>query len=476
MKNRRAAALCLATLVSIAPGFAGAQTDGTDTFVKGATDFLLDRANDNYVYVFQRKLESNPVLQKYFPETLRIAKAGDIQSLIMHKDLWRDALKLDLVGSGNNLFGRALGEATEYIDRLCKSELDGTAPGAGAKGPSVCGIALLQVGRALDKWGVARGKVCDAKSDKTQAEQLACDDATKQIEDAKARLSSIQQQIPGASAQPAAAAAAPVARTVNPQATSVGFMSAGATQALGDLARDLGAIKPEACADLKAGRYTGCVIEVLYVLEAVSHADYLANCFLYGNWCTNDARDGQNANREESDDYRDFKRYALFFAQLADAVDTSDRARVNALLKSVTIPPVSFGIKREPHATRVLVTAYVGGGWSWKTAAPHQQIWGVVAPVGVEVSQARDSGNSLSLLLSPLDFGYPLTLKLKNADATVKGSDIVVPAAYVFYGWKNYPVAAGVGYSRGRSLDNPDQRVGRVLLLVAFDMPLFRLH
>jgi hypothetical protein len=259
------------------------------------------------------------------------------------------------------------------------------------------------------------------------------------------------------------------------------MFSPGATKALGDLTRDLEGMKPEACADLKnedpkLRGYTGCMIEILAILEAVSHADYVVNCYLYGNMCSNSNRDSKNANREEDDDFKDFRRYALFFAQLADAVDTNDRTQVNALLKSVTIPPVSFGIKREPHATRVLVTAYVGGGWSWQTASPHQQVWGLVAPVGVEISQARDSGNSLSLLLSPLDFAYPLTLKLKNTDATVKGSDVVVPSAYVFYGWKNYPVAAGLGYSRGRSIENPDQRVGRILIVVAFDMPLFKLY
>jgi hypothetical protein len=165
----------------------------------------------------------------------------------------------------------------------------------------------------------------------------------------------------------------------------------------------------------------------------------------------------------------------LFFAQLADAADTKDSDKVKVLLKSVTVPPVSFGIKREPHRTRVLVTSYLGGAWS---TAIHRndQTFVFAAPVGVEISQARDSGNSLSLLLSPVDFGYPLSVKLNGSDVRVRASDIFVPSAYVLWGTKNYPLAAGFGYARVKSIEDPGRREGRFLVLLAFDMPLFKLH
>jgi hypothetical protein len=422
MRKHRGMGLVLAALMLVAAEAAVSQGT-TDTFVKGASDFLLDRANDNYIYIFQKKLESNPLLGKYLPATLRVVKAGDLRSLIMHKELWEDALKQDLVGDGDRLFTKVLDEWEGYTKRLC-----------GAEGKSA---------------------------------EEACKEVQQQI--SNARSQSAMTTKPGNASAPSPASA-------EGERAVVMLRSPGTKDALSDLTRDISQIKPQVCKDLKIGKYTACMIEILSILEAVSHADYVVNCYFYGNMCSNANRDGLNANREEDDDFSNFRRYALFFAQLADAAETNDRSQVNALLKSVTIPPVSFGIKREPHSTRVLVTAYVGGGWSRQTASPHQQVWGIVAPVGVEISQARDSGNSLSLLLSPLDFGYPLTLKMKSTDATIKGSDVVVPAAYAFYGLKNYPLAIGVGYSRGRSIDNPDQRVGRVLILIAFDMPLFRLH
>ena len=483
MRKHGGAGLVLAALALAAPEIALPQADATDTFVKGTTDFLLDRANDNYIYIFQKKLEANPLLQKYLPETLRVAKAGDIRSLIMHKDLWKNALEMDLVGDGDKLFAKVLDESTKYVEKLCTVELSDAAAEERA---TACSLALPQINKVLEKW---KGEVCKKGADGTEATQKFCADALPQISEAQARIeklkepaSDILKQILASRKQPAEAQgtsapswASPGQGKANPERTLVGFSSPGAGSALTDLTRDLDQIRPDACQNLKVGNYTGCVIEILAILQAVSHADYVANCYFYGNMCSNGKR-SENANREEDDDFSDFRRYALFFAQLADSVNTNDRSQVNALLKSVTIPPVSFGIKREPHATRVLITAYLGVAGSRETAGSHTQAGGFVVPVGIEISQARDSGNSLSLLLSPLDFGYPLTLKMKNVDTTIKGSDVVVPAAYVFWGFKNYPLAIGAGYSRGRGVDNPDQRVGRYMILFAFDMPLFRLH
>lgn len=477
MRRHGGIGLVLAALALAAPDVALAQSDATDTFVKGATDFLLDRANDNYIYIFQKKLAANPLLQTYLPETLRVAKAGDIRSLIMHKDLWKNALNLDLVGDGSRLFLKALGQSTDYIETLCKAELKKGSPDAAtAVLPGLCDAALAELDKALDRWE----KYMCKKADETAARKKACDDAGKQREDARAKISGakkrifeVQMQISGGQGK---SNTPPASDDPNSPRTLVYVFSPGATRALTDLTGDLKGMEPEACADLDVGRYTGCMIEILAILQAVSHADYVVNCYLFGNMCSNGNRDKTIANREEDDDFSDFRRYALFFAQLADAVNTSDRGQVNALLKSVTIPPVSFGIKREPHATRVLITAYLGVAGSRETAGSHTQAGGFVAPVGIEVSQARDSGNSLSLFLSPLDFGYPLTLKMKNVDTTIRGSDVVVPAVYAFWGFKNYPLAIGAGYSRGRGVDNPDQRVGRYLILFAFDMPLFRLH
>ena len=57
--------LILAVLGLAAPQAAFPQANATDTFVKGATDFLLDRGNDNYIYIFQKKCWSGLALHSY---------------------------------------------------------------------------------------------------------------------------------------------------------------------------------------------------------------------------------------------------------------------------------------------------------------------------------------------------------------------------------------------------------------------------
>jgi hypothetical protein len=51
-----------------------------------------------------------------------------------------------------------------------------------------------------------------------------------------------------------------------------------------------------------------------------------------------------------------------------------------------------------------------------------------------------------------------------------------VPGAYVFVGLREYPIAFGAGYTRVRSSESPDARTSRVLLVLAFDLPLLSLY
>lgn len=420
--------LCLfaAALTAVLPRIPRA-ADTEDAVIKGVSEFLLDRANDNYVYIFQRKLESNEVLKKYLPATYRVAKTGDLRSLLTNKELWKAAIEKDLKAGEETFLRRVLEDIENLIEeKLCPEGR-----------PSELEKPCKEARDALMK---AESKIAGAAP--------------------KTEPKSPERQV-SKSRSPERASLAMTAFTASAQIEL-------SKDVLEGLKYDLDQVGE---ADCKERNYTSCVIEILALLDAFAHADYVFNCFLMGNWCWNNQRDRKV--REENDDFDDFKRYVLFFAQMADAAQTNDPERVKVLLKSVTIPPVSFGIKREPHRTRVLVTAYLGGAWA---KDKDDRTFVIAAPIGFEISQARGSGNSLSLLVSPVDFGYPLSLKMQNAETTVRYSDVVVPAAYVLWGPKNYPFAGGLGYARVRSVDTPDKREGRWLLFLGFDLPLFKLH
>jgi hypothetical protein len=434
-------ALLLAVLTLVSPGVSRA-ADPEDALIKGISEFLLDRANDNYVYIFQRKLESNEVFKKYLPATYQVAKAGDLRSLLTNRDLWRTALRQDLDKAPENFVDRVVVDLKAFVKQLC--------PDNTSKQPEECKTVEDAVEMKIPKNAEARPKAREHGSAEPERASLAMTAFTESAQDQlkKRVLDGLKNDLDQINTRSCR------------RETAEEEKKRAAAEAEG---------KPTA-----ARMYTSCVIQGLALLDALAHADYVYNCFLMGNWCWNNQRDKKV--REENDDFDDFKRYALFFAQMADAAQTNDPERVKALLKSVTIPPVSFGIKREPHRTRVLITAYLGGAWARdKTDLGYERTFVIAAPIGFEISQARGSGNSLSLLVSPVDFGYPLSLKMQNSEATVRTSDIVVPSAYVLWGPKNYPFAGGVGYARVRNVDT-DSREGRWLLFLGFDLPLFKLY
>lgn len=180
-----------------------------------------------------------------------------------------------------------------------------------------------------------------------------------------------------------------------------------------------------------------------------------------------------------SKDYRDFTRYIIFFAQLSQVSNGED---AGLLLKHSLLPPVSFGTKRKSGEAHLLLTAYLGAaayGEDDKTSNTDKedvQYSSLFAPLGLEYSVGIGDGGSLSFMLAPFDFAYPLSLESQNSDKEVEFSDIVVPGLYLSYGFQGKPISVGIGVSRGRPLRSDSEREERVLVFIAMDMPLFQLY
>ncbi len=445
MKKYRPFALVLfsAALIST-PAPVSADTE--DALIKGTADFVLDRAYDNYMYVLQLRIASNPVLQEYFFETLRTAQAGDLRFLLTHKDLWKNAIEKDLKNVAEKEFESKIeNKILSVIQGLC---------------------AVIKTPESIAS---------------------KCDGITKQSNLTLADLSELKRLIrdnkQAAQGPKASVAFEPPGLFFNPSWLPLpGWLSIGreekdrvaiATRAVAELIDDIDRVKT-ACKNLEPGAYTKCIVEITGLFKFAARAEYAVFCrnVDLGVACPGSVR--KLGMYYEDEDLSDFLRYALFFAQMADAEDPST---VKALLKSVTVPSVSFGIKREPFRTRYLISSYLGGGFASGRSAQKSQTEGVfAAPVGFEISQGLYSGNSLSILLSPIDLGYPLRLKLNDNNVTVKLSDIIAPGAYLFYGLRDYPLAIGYGYARIRDPESPDKRVTRISFLIAFDMPLFALR
>lgn len=455
MPARRALVLCAAAALSLCGDRASAQ----DAIVDGAAQFLIDRAGDNYLYVFERRLATNAHMQKYFPNTLRVARTGDLRALLMNKKIWRESLEKDLKAWLEDSGGSRVKEVLDVAQSLCDKV---TVP------KSYEGV-----------WGEICGKVKNtiretrtAKSTAEKKQQLTEFAATLRIE---GKSLAIDSKVTAPLGELLGDKSAPVAERLSDAPSFVRFddeRALAATKAIIGVFDGLRRAH-DSCDNLDSGSYTLCAVAVVSLLETAADGERVVYCKLWGLRC-----EARTLEFESEDvEFADFRRYVVFFAQVADAEDAKT---VTALLKTAAVPSVSFGVKREPHRWHALVTGYLGASFGIKSrpslSSEDSHLVGVSAPIGIEVSRGTGPRYSWSLLVSPIDLGYPVNVKLRGVDVATKASDVVVPGGYVFWGLKDLPIALGLGYTRGKSVDFPDTRVTRLMFIVAFDMPLFVLH
>ena len=165
-----------------------------------------------------------------------------------------------------------------------------------------------------------------------------------------------------------------------------------------------------------------------------------------------------------------FAKYVVFFAEMSDAQDPKE---VETLLTEVTLPPVSYGTKREDGGYELLVSAYLGVNASTPEGERDSKDTrgNLFAPLGAEWVIWRDGKRSFSAMASVLDFAEPINIEIHESEESVSLEDITVPGLYLAYGWKDIPVVVGAGITEGSVSEDEDEK--RYLLFIAFDMPLF---
>lgn len=186
--------------------------------------------------------------------------------------------------------------------------------------------------------------------------------------------------------------------------------------------------------------------------------------------------------------YARFKKAMFLFAQLADA-ETGEELK--ELLEIATLPPVSFGVKRTPGETHLMVSSYLGYSFAlnYDDLVDKDTRHSLSVPLGVEWSRGCSNGGrwydiasycsngSLNFMVAPFDLAVPVNLLFEDSDDDVELKDIISPGAYLSYGFKSMPVVVGLGYSKGRALNGVDkEKEERFVLFLSFDMPLFTLY
>lgn len=481
MPVRKAFLLSLFALLTACAPSARAQLDAAgldDALIKGTTDFLAERARENALYIFELKLKDDRVVECYLPTIYSDLRVADLRLLLVaRQSFWRTALDQDMKASAKKLVVGALHSHHAALSRLIaflkflNQEADKGAvilpPQPGADLNAVI-VALQAVESGLEN--IAVDDRCGLPAVLQESTWKSGTDGLRTFQTwlknnvlVGLDLDKLEidgpQSVCGAgigfsastcnfirNAKAAKKAKSPIAVDTLLDGTIARTLSSLASASISESLSEW--LDPSAQPAKKPQALTRIVLDVGQLIE---------------QYPSGNAPDAQKATR-----------YLLFFAGLAEARSAD---QVKNILTAYTLPPVSFGEKRRA-TNHVLITAYVGWGQGHvrnSSVVGDRNRGGIYAPIGLEFSSGFRSG-SLSLLLAPVDFGYPLSLKFNNAEKSATLADVMSPSVAVSYGVPEYPVSVGVAYQAGRKADLVNERERRTLFFIAFDMPLMVLH
>jgi len=71
--------------------------DAESERIKGVANFLLKRANENFMYIFEANLRNNKYFEHYFPRTYSYARTGHLRTLLRSGgNIWKDSISSDM--------------------------------------------------------------------------------------------------------------------------------------------------------------------------------------------------------------------------------------------------------------------------------------------------------------------------------------------------------------------------------------------
>ena len=455
--------------------------------IKGVAQFLLERANYNYVYLFEYRIKKNNYFQCYFPVTYGYASSGHLMTLLRSgDDVWQESIQKDINGLLNRSLALLIAESKPAVIEFISHYIELTQNLAIEIDGTVYPLDQLPVDAPQNVRDVVNRFFLLA-------------DPLNELTEYQTRLKNFTANInrkTGCFNNDAQINSAEVDNTYD-AIKNIGEQLAGKVdEQLAVFKQYQSQLRPSEKAQAKfktelskevdklmtsSSRFSNLVAYLKNSQPKLNDLSKEKNDVIKVIQVEGFIKDGIQAGTFpgsadfNSADYNRFKQYIVFFAEVSKAKSAD---QVKALLSEVTLPPVSFGLKRNDGNPRFFLSSYVGASSYWENAHEkgYKFGYGVFAPVGVEYVFLRWKGNSFSAMLAPFDFAHPLNLEIADQNKPVKFNDIVNPGVYLSWGAKELPLTIGVGYSKGRSLRSDSGDESRYLMFVAFDLPLFTLY
>ncbi len=444
------AAVCIVMVAA-----AGVSYAKDDPRIDGAAQFLLDRANANYRYMFEQRLKKNEAFQLYLPTVYDYIDEYGLYQIIQSKPgMWKRAVEKDLDNLLNQYSEILKDKSAFYVINEVNKILDGFEFHQGGERCTLLGrydisspCLQIQVSIAQESAISFDGLLNALKSKNDLAGKI------KAINDSLARLRAIVED-QNYSIQNASKFKATLSKLEEHVSNS-----------------DLENLTfPVEIVDLMS--------ELRNAKSITEKVDFSLKIAIKMVGLFGEGAFKKRGNYEKHKEYFErYKKYAMMFAMIADA-DEADS--VQAILTTYTLPAVSFGVKRE-QGRHLTITSYLGAGVGYESidtgfGSDAMDYAKLVAPVGIEHTWGFKGGSSTSLFVSFVDFGAAVSSKIADTDHGLEIEDLFAPGIFVVWGFEEIPLAMGAGYQRSRSLENGGEYAHNVMMFFAFDMPLLVLY
>ncbi|MGD8569166.1 MAG: hypothetical protein PVJ39_13845 [Gammaproteobacteria bacterium] len=487
-------------LLAMQPVVAATNSNITTERINGVSEFLIERANENYFYIFEKKIKDNEKFQCYFPTTYSYVSDGDLRLLLTTHEVWESAIKQDLdmliskvaaekIAYALNFNDLAVNISDRFISiaqyvKLKQGEreypitfIENNTPEDIVTTVNALYTQPNKLIETLRNVDTEMGKLASIDKCGTVAK-----DSRKFIEDYKQYYLELQNAMTGLKdwgemlkEQKKHFVLDEKKLKSDCKEGDQRFMCK--LWQLKDNAGNDWQQRVRDELDKPIGKITAAVAGAVVVYKKVEDYKQVVQAT---DSNTLKALEAINLLKETGVENKvnidELKTHVLFFAQISDAKSSEE---VKSLLTQYTLPAVSFFVKREKDSHHILVTSYLGyaaGKIDNPAATGEDYQHGIIAPIGLEYSYGTSHETSLSFMVAPFDFGYPVTLKFNGRTEDLKLKDVVAPAAYFTFGVKDYPLNIGVGYQRGAKIQGVTEAEKRILLFIAFDMPLFTLY
>ena len=472
---KRALLILMLTLSNISLAHAYGNTKDR---IDGVTEFLIERANENYLYFFENSIRENDDLRCYFGKTVSNLELGGLKELMISSSLWKDSLKKDFTGIKNKATIWVIGNSWEQIKKVTDAvlkinpdtikELEKRKLPAGNIQSLITGDKNKAIEAAVEYFAKF-----DSKNSKELKKKI-CEISVDHSDDIKKHLEALIS-IKDAFADDISALDQDAKDKMLTAAATV-VLAAGAVKAADidvskiedDMKRKLEGLLEDIEEIKKVARTFETNKESDFTVKTIAAFDLLRRYTIESRSKSSDRAEQMKAAQKNVDK---IKRHVLFFAQVADAKEAK---AVKGILEAYTLPAVSFYEKRD-DSRHWFVSAYLG-----VTAVEPEDgsdtVYGeIYAPIGLEYAWGAPDmwlADSMSIMVAPFDFGYPVNLKLKGEEKEVDFDEIISPSISINFGIENTPIAWGFIYQRGQAYDGSGAQRYRTSIHISFDMPL----